>query len=281
MTGTQESRVRAMDVEIALTERCRKRGDGYWTEIEVQDPNGLLRLDGVALSWSFHRMWISGFEVKVSRSDFLRDAKYTVYRRYVDDLTLVCPARMIDRDEVPDGIGLLWYHADAKPGQPRLRYRRKPEPCDGDTHQIEHQLLRRLTRDSIDTRPNRFGRYETARRYVEERTALKNIGDALGSKMALRLQQLERLQEPTHMRQVQARADAYDRLTGILNRHGYTQVDTTTRPDHMDRALRDLDRALSHTAPLDTVDRETRYLADSITYLRRQLGLDRKEDQQS
>lgn len=82
--------------------------------------------------------WISGFEVKVSRGDFLRDAKYLRYKDYADDLTLVCPARMIDRSEVPEPVGLMYYD----PSKRTLRYRRKPNPSHGDTRQVEHRLLK-------------------------------------------------------------------------------------------------------------------------------------------
>lgn len=100
--------VTAMDINCALASRYRRDGDGYWSEISVTEPNDtVLRLDGVALEVNWRGdTWISGFEVKVSRGDFLRDAKYLCYKNYVDDLTLVCPARMIDRSEVPEPVGL-------------------------------------------------------------------------------------------------------------------------------------------------------------------------------
>lgn len=98
--------VTAMDINCALASRYRRDGDGYWTEISVTEPNDtVLRLDGVALEVNWRGdTWISGFEVKVSRGDFLRDAKYLRYKDYADDLTLVCPARMIDRSEVPEPV---------------------------------------------------------------------------------------------------------------------------------------------------------------------------------
>lgn len=98
--------VTAMDINCALASRYRRDGDGYWSEISVTEPNDtVLRLDGVALEVNWRGdTWISGFEVKVSRGDFLRDAKYLCYKNYVDDLTLVCPARMIDRSEVPEPV---------------------------------------------------------------------------------------------------------------------------------------------------------------------------------
>lgn len=67
--------VTAMDINCALASRYRRDGDGYWSEISVTEPNDtVLRLDGVALEVNWRGdTWISGFEVKVSRGDFLRD----------------------------------------------------------------------------------------------------------------------------------------------------------------------------------------------------------------
>lgn len=136
--------VTAMDINCALASRYRRDGDGYWSEISVTEPNDtVLRLDGVALEVNWRGdTWISGFEVKVSRGDFLRDAKYLRYKDYVDDLTLVCPARMIDRSEVPEPVGLMYYD----PSKRTLRYRRKPNPSHGDTRQVEHRLLKKARR---------------------------------------------------------------------------------------------------------------------------------------
>ena len=162
--------VTAMDINCALASRYRRDGDGYWSEISVTEPNDtVLRLDGVALEVNWRGdTWISGFEVKVSRGDFLRDAKYLCYKNYVDDLTLVCPARMIDRSEVPEPVGLMYYD----PSKRTLRYRRKPNPSHGDTRQVEHRLLKKL---AASERPDRYGHYETAAEYVAQREAMKGV----------------------------------------------------------------------------------------------------------
>lgn len=264
--------VTAMDINCALASRYRRDGDGYWSEISVTEPNDtVLRLDGVALEVNWRGdTWISGFEVKVSRGDFLRDAKYLCYKNYVDDLTLVCPARMIDRSEVPEPVGLMYYD----PSKRTLRYRRKPDPSHGDTRQVEHRLLKKL---AASERPDRYGHYETAAEYVAQREAMKGIGRALGTKMALRLQQLEQLQEPTEARRIQAQSKAVERVCDILSRHGY-QISRWTRTEDLETRLKELDEALSSVVPTGKVDRETLYAISCLQQLRTTLGLqDRKE----
>lgn len=155
-----------------------------------------------------------------------------------------------------------------------MRYRRKPNPSHGDTRQVEHRLLKKL---AASERPDRYGHYETAAEYVAQREAMKGIGRALGTKMALRLQQLEQLQEPTEARRIQAQSKAFERLCDILSRHGY-QISRWTRTEDLETSLKELDEALSGVVPTGTVDRETLYAISCLQQLRTTLGLqDRKE----
>lgn len=54
------------------------------------------------------------FEFKMSRNDFLSDKKWTKYLSYCHTLTFVCPIGIINKNELPKGIGLLnvfcWYY---------------------------------------------------------------------------------------------------------------------------------------------------------------------------
>lgn len=67
-----------------------------------------LRLDAWALrrSWAHHCSF--GYEIKVSRSDWIRDQKIDAYLPLCHQLSVVCPTGLIEADEVPAGIGLLW-----------------------------------------------------------------------------------------------------------------------------------------------------------------------------
>ena len=106
---------------------------------------------------------------------------------------------------------------------------------------------------------------------------MKGIGRALGTKMALRLQQLEQLQEPTKARRIQAQSKAFERVCDILSRHGY-QISRWTRTEDLETRLKELDEALSSVVPTGKVDRETLYAISCLQQLRTTLGLqDRKE----
>jgi len=61
--------------------------------------------------WPSTGLLLHGHEVKISRSDWLRElaepAKAAAFQRWVDHWWLVVPDRLIVRDDLPDGWGLM------------------------------------------------------------------------------------------------------------------------------------------------------------------------------
>lgn len=89
--------------EVAV-ERLRI-GPGYTRE-GIQ-----LDVAGMRLSWTEPRM--TGYEVKVSRADFLADLHAEKWRKYMgscERLYFACPRGLIDAREVPPECGVLYRH---------------------------------------------------------------------------------------------------------------------------------------------------------------------------
>ena len=67
----------------------------------------VLRMD----LWTMKRSWsnprITGYEVKVARSDFLRDEKWRGYLPYCNVFYFVAPPKIIAPEELPEGVGLI------------------------------------------------------------------------------------------------------------------------------------------------------------------------------
>ncbi|MHB8109692.1 MAG: hypothetical protein ACYDHW_06640 [Syntrophorhabdaceae bacterium] len=76
--------------------------------------NGSLRLD----AWVMKRSWASpctiGYEIKVSRQDFLNDNKYRGYLDYCNQFSFVCPPELIQPGELEPEIGLYWTSKNGK-----------------------------------------------------------------------------------------------------------------------------------------------------------------------
>ncbi len=84
--------------------------------------SGLQRMDLWVMPRSWAHPWCAAYEVKVSRSDFLSDQKWPGYLEYCNYFSFACPHGLIQPDEVPEGVGLMWA---AKTGT-RVFVKRKP-----------------------------------------------------------------------------------------------------------------------------------------------------------
>ena len=84
-----------------------------FTEVALSGSRGSAgRLDVVALwvSGGYRNSVVHGYEVKVSRSDLLRDLRSGKYRRYltqVDRLYFALPKEIARADEIPAGVGVV------------------------------------------------------------------------------------------------------------------------------------------------------------------------------
>lgn len=65
------------------------------------------RLDAWAMNRSWANPMSTGYEIKVSRSDWLRDDKINAYADLCNRLYLVAPAGVIEPAEIPPFCGLL------------------------------------------------------------------------------------------------------------------------------------------------------------------------------
>ncbi len=112
-----QEKVTATAIKIALAEKHWK--DFFLTEVksgptQLAMPGGLKILDGLAVRKSWTNPCFTGYEVKISRSDFLRDAKFYTYEELCNCLYIVCPKGMIERTELPESVGLMYYDPEKK-----------------------------------------------------------------------------------------------------------------------------------------------------------------------
>lgn len=109
--------MRASDVRAAL--RSRFSGQEWAIFFEVADGTGTRKnrsADAVAMNlWPSRGLELHGFEIKVSRSDWLSElknpAKSEPVQRYCDRWWIVCPADIIKPGELPP----TWGHYEVSP----------------------------------------------------------------------------------------------------------------------------------------------------------------------
>jgi hypothetical protein len=172
-------------------------------------------IDGLAMSvWPSRGYEIFGFEVKVSRSDWLRElkqpAKADAACRCVDKWYIVAPESVVMAGELPKGWGYLAY----LPGASRvLRTVRDADELP-DPHAMHRAfvaaLFRKIDNSNIDVRTLTREREQAYANGLE-------AGKKLGAPHAGRI-----VAEHDRLRQ---RVDAFERASGI-NIDGYTGADT-------------------------------------------------------
>lgn len=101
------------------------------------EPYGGLRADLWAMRPSWSKPMVTIYEVKVSRSDFLRDDKWMQYMPYCNQLSFATAPGVLDPAELPEQVGLLEL---TKTGT-MLRVVRKAH-----VRQDDHQALAQVTK---------------------------------------------------------------------------------------------------------------------------------------
>lgn len=174
--------VSSADIMSALRDRYGFEFCGLYPEVDTgtDDLNRRYRIDAVLAHRVDGRITFEGFEVKISRGDFLRDNKWQLYANYVDALSLVCPYGMVSPEEVPRGFGLMYYNPKTR----KLRFKRKPQTNpDADTRPVEDLIFARLAYRDIDGKRHR-DRFADAETYVREGKLYKDLGKTFGTALA-------------------------------------------------------------------------------------------------
>lgn len=119
---TAELRMMALD-------RMRRLGYPY-VALEFSPAGSGLRFDLIGVAR--HTRQVRIYEIKASRADFLRDEKWRAYLPYCTQFSFVAPAGLMQRWELPAGIGLVEYGSPALPemlGKRRFGFTIAREDC--------------------------------------------------------------------------------------------------------------------------------------------------------
>lgn len=250
------SKVTSTEIKKALADfHCK---DYFITECKTcstyfPDPQGLLKFDGLAIRKSYTGPCITGYEIKVSRGDFLQDAKWHLYLQYCNEFYFVVPAGLIAKEELPDNVGLIYYYQDTGylKKKKKALFRKIEEPVGV----YKYIIFSRLEQDRL---PFYESRAEYAHDYLEDKANKKRIGKELGSKMAKELEECEhKLASLTDMVNQKELLKA---ITKVLENHGIWTWRKT------EQVIEDLEKALSGSYPdeLDSVERDVRHALNRL-----------------
>jgi hypothetical protein len=155
--------------------------------------NSVLKLD----AWAMKRSWANpmaiGYEIKVARNDFIRDAKWPGYLEYCNEFYFVCPADLIQPSEIGDQAGLYWTSKNGK-----ILYLKKKAPYRNIEIPPELYVYILMCRTEIvattaDGKPKTDAeKTEYWQNWLKGRTADKDLGWRVSKAIQDRVRQVER-----------------------------------------------------------------------------------------
>ncbi|MRN51968.1 hypothetical protein [Paenibacillus monticola] len=210
--------VRADLIKKALADR--HKDDFYMTEVKdgpSQSVQHHLKLDALAVRKSWSKPLLSGYEIKVSRSDFLRDNKWMGYLPLCHEFSFVCPTGLIKPEELPEQVGLIYYNPEKGTLQTKRKavYRLVEIPA----NMLMYIIMNRLNNDRHPFFSDQRERIEA---YVLDKGDRYHLSVTYKHKISARLDELEK--EASDIRRKYERFDqtqsVYDRLKDLANRIG-------------------------------------------------------------
>ena len=261
---TEKVKITSTEIKQALANKHYK--DFFLTEVKsgstwFTSVGDMKILDGLAIRKSWSSPCFTGYEIKVSRSDFLRDAKFYTYEELCNCLYVVCPKGMIDRTELPESVGLMYYDREKKTITTKKKaiYRKIEYTPD----LLLYIIYSRLDSDRY---PFFSEKQEYFKAYLEGKAENRSLGRFMKSKLLEENIRLER--ELETVRHFQGKYEDYKAIMGVLNKHhiwGY-------RSSYAE----ELDKALSRAVPEGVSDVRAS-LEIIVSRLRRLEGKDGEE----
>lgn len=257
------SKVTSTEIKKALSEYNYK--DYFITECKTcstyfPDPQGMLKFDGLAIRKSYTNPCITGYEIKVSRGDFLQDAKWHLYLQYCNEFYFVVPAGLISKAEVPDNVGLIYYYPETNILRKKKKalWRNIEEPVGV----YKYIIFSRLEQDRL---PFYESRAEYARDYLQDKSEKRKLGKVFGSKLANDL--IEAQVRLAVLENTENKIKLLEQLKETMKKHDvgrYCWCD--------DKLVEELDKALQSHYPedLDIVRRSLQNAMDRLDIIEEQ-----------
>ncbi|HUW33402.1 MAG TPA: MmcB family DNA repair protein [Planctomycetota bacterium] len=148
-------------------------------------------------AWAMRRSWVNfctfGYEIKVSRSDFIRDEKWRFYLAYCHELFFCTPKGLVKPDELPPEVGLI----EATSNGRRLVLKKRaahrqlqiPEELFCYILMCRAKIIER--QDGYSERPDREWWEEWMKMRIEERRFGKIVGKAIRQTIDQRIRAAE------------------------------------------------------------------------------------------
>lgn len=256
-------KVTARDIKISLAGFHEK--DYFITECKTGStyfppPQGLLKFDGLAITRSYTKPCITGYEIKVSRSDFLQDNKWHLYLQYCNEFYFVVPKGLISKEELPDNVGLIYYYPDS--GTLRKKKKALWRDIEEPVGVYKYIIFSRLDQERI---PFYESRAEYAEDYLKDKAYKRQLGKTLGTRLTNDLQEAyDRLET---LKSTEKKINLLDEIKAVLQKHNIG-----TFCWNNEEYIKELEEALGSAYPkeLDKVTSDLEYALNRLNRIKKQ-----------
>jgi len=197
------------EIKIALEQMNEQYGRWFGTEVRTggqyyHGNDDLLIFDALMVEKSYTGPSITGYEIKVSRSDFLADNKWHLYLKYCNKFYFVCPTGMIKKEELPEDVGLYYYDPESCKINPRPKKKASFREINDPLRMYQYIVYSQLEQERI---PFYSSKKEYAKAYLADKAERYKIGRELGTKMAKEIAKIEEQLEKAEDYEKSAAAD--------------------------------------------------------------------------
>lgn len=187
---TQGPTVKAHEIKLALAER--HKDDLFLTEVKngptySATKGELLIIDALAIKKSWANPRIDGYEIKISRSDFVRDNKFQGYMQMCNAFWFVTVKGIATEAEIPDEAGWIEYNPKRK-----TLYTRKKAPYREIEIPVKMFYYIMMTRLDSDRYPFFSSREEYIKAYLEHKIETRELAFRLKSRLIEQVAALEK-----------------------------------------------------------------------------------------
>jgi len=212
------AKVKAHEIKLALSKK--HENDFFQTEVKTGATWGeqkMFIIDAFAMQKSWASPCFTAYEIKTSRADFLSDSKWHNYVNYCHRFSFVCPKGVIDKNELPEEVGLIYYYPETK----SLKTIKRP------VHRfikINADLLYYIILSRLENEKHPFfsNKREMLEAWVEDRIKTKDLGWRVNVKFKKELQdltyQVDNLERK--VKSLEDDAERYYRILKILRDNG-------------------------------------------------------------
>lgn len=178
------------------------------------------RLDAWVMPRSWTKLKYIGYEIKISRSDFLKDEKHIEYFNMCHELYFVAPQGIIKEDELSDGIGLLVVSKNGN--NLYMKKKAKHREIEAPFGLLNYIIMCRAKIQRNEYEDKNFNA-DYWKRHLESKNLTKEVGHAISKKLKKEIEERCDTAEKENQKLIKKMKE-YDEFKNLLSEIGVSDI---------------------------------------------------------